>query len=91
MAHFVYIILSLKDGSYYKGYSLDPLFRLLQHNKGESTYTKNKLPWQLVYIEEQIDKRSALIREKALKKYCHLQIEKLIVSEKNIINNFMKL
>ena len=91
MAHFVYIILSLKDGSYYKGYSLDPLLRLLQHNSGKSTYTKNKMPWQLIYIEQHLDKRSALIREKALKKYSHIQIEKLIISGKNILENFMKL
>ncbi len=90
MEHFVYIILSLKDSSYYKGYTLNPMQRLLQHNRGESTYTKTKLPWQLVYVEEQIDKRAALIREKALKKYSHLQIEKLIVSDKNIIGNFIK-
>ena len=90
MGHFVYIILSLKDGSYYKGYTLDPLQRLLHHNNGESTYTKNKLPWQLIYIEQQMDKHGALIREKVLKKYSHLQIEKLIISDKNLIKNFIK-
>ena len=88
MGYFVYIIKSEKDGSYYKGFSENPLDRLLQHNAGLSIYTARKVPWNLMYVEELADKRSALIREKALKKYSHLQIEKLIVSDRNIVDDF---
>ncbi|MCA6498232.1 MAG: GIY-YIG nuclease family protein, partial [Chitinophagaceae bacterium] len=31
MAHYVYIIESVQDGTFYKGYSQDPLKRLQQH------------------------------------------------------------
>jgi putative endonuclease len=85
MGFYVYIIQSEIDKSYYKGYSEQPKIRLLQHNNGESRYTANKRPWQLVYVEECNSKREALIREKVLKKYSHHQIETLVKSSKNIL------
>ena len=88
MPYYVYIIKSQLDSSYYKGYSEEPLVRLKRHNQGESNYTRNKVPWQLVYIEELPTKRDALIREKALKKYSHLQIEQLILTSKNIVSTY---
>jgi putative endonuclease len=86
MVFYVYIIQSKADGSYYKGFSEQPMARLAQHNNGESEYTRNKMPWLLAYVEELSSKKEALIREKALKKYSHQQIERLIGSPKNIIN-----
>jgi putative endonuclease len=88
MPFYVYIIQSAQDGSYYKGFSEDPSARLIQHNNGESEYTSRKTPWQLVYVEELASKKDALIREKALKKYSHGQIQQLILSGKNIISRF---
>ena len=88
MSHYVYIIQSESDKSYYKGYSMNPAIRLVRHNNKESVYTSGKTPWQLVYVEECGDKRSALIREKAIKKYSHAQIEILIRSAKNIVHLF---
>jgi putative endonuclease len=73
MPFYVYIIQSEADLSYYKGFSENPLGRLLQHNNGDCTYTSGKLPWKLVYVEQCLTKREALIREKALKKYSHAQ------------------
>ncbi|SKA16256.1 GIY-YIG nuclease family protein, partial [Sediminibacterium ginsengisoli] len=81
----VYIIQSRADGSFYKGFSEDPLRRLVQHNNGESHYTSAKIPWTLVYVELLPTKKDALIREKALKKYSHMQIKNLILSDKNIV------
>jgi putative endonuclease len=75
MPFYVYIIQSGKDQSFYKGFSEQPLIRLLQHNNGECNYTSLKLPWRLIYVEELLTKKEALIREKALKKYSHAQIE----------------
>jgi putative endonuclease len=86
MGFFVYIIRSDFDHSYYKGFSERPFDRLIEHNSGMSNYTSNKIPWQLVYVEELVSKREALIREKALKKFSHQQIEKLILSTKNTLN-----
>ena len=61
MKFFVYIIQSLVDNSYYKGFSLDPYSRLDQHNLGESNYTSNKVPWKLVCLLSFDTKREALL------------------------------
>ena len=86
MAYFVYIIRSNVDDTYYKGFSENPLNRLLQHNNCESHFTSAKVPWQLVFVQELPSKKDALIREKALKKYSHAQIKILINSTKNIVH-----
>ena len=85
MPFFVYIIQSQADHSFYKGFSEDVFKRLEQHNAGESSYTSNKLPWELVYYEELADKRTALIREKNLKKADRSRIIALINSNKNLL------
>jgi putative endonuclease len=69
MSHYVYIIQSLIDFSFYKGYSADPVKRLKQHNEGDCHYSSTKTPWKLVYVELCNSKSEALKREKALKKY----------------------
>jgi len=46
------------------------------------------MPWQLVYVEEVLTKTEALKREKALKKYSHLQIQQLINGARNIAGQF---
>jgi putative endonuclease len=56
MAYYVYIIESQVDGSYYKGYSENPRLRLIQHNNKESDYTSHKVPWILIYVEENASK-----------------------------------
>jgi len=88
MSYFVYIIQSDRDSSYYKGFSEIPVARLSQHNSGERSFTSAKTPWRLVHVEEQPSKKDALIREKALKKYSHTQILRLIESSKNIVSRF---
>jgi len=67
MAYFVYIIESLKDGTYYVGSTQNLTERLERHNQGRSTYTKGKRPWKLLYSEEHPDRSSASIREKEIK------------------------
>ena len=85
MRYFVYIIFSSKNNLYYKGFTSNPKHRLIEHNKGRSRYTKGKGPWEMTYLEEFPDKKSALIREKQLKRYNHQYIQKLIKSDKNIL------
>ena len=85
MAHYVYILQSEKDQSYYKGYTTDFVRRLGQHNNGESEYTSHKIPWKLVYAEELYTKRAALIREKNLKKAARERVEAIILSKKNLL------
>jgi putative endonuclease len=67
MAYFVYIIESLKDGTYYVGSTQNLTERLERHNQGRSTYTKGKTPWKLLYSEKHPDRSAASIREKEIK------------------------
>jgi putative endonuclease len=57
-------ILECSDGTFYTGWTNDPERRMAQHNKGKGArYTKTRRPVKMVYLEEQIDKRTALKRE----------------------------
>jgi len=68
MAHYLYIIQSLADGSYYVGSTQDVDNRVERHNQGRSQYTKSKRPWQLVHFEECSNKSDAIKRENQIKK-----------------------
>ena len=85
MKYYVYIIQSLADNSYYKGYSLDPYTRLKHHNLGESTFTSQKIPWKVVCVLVFDSKKEALIKEKKLKKYSTISLVALINSNQNIL------
>jgi putative endonuclease len=67
MPHFVYILKSQKDGSYYAGSTQDVADRLKRHNQGRSKYTKSKRPWDLIYVEEYPDRSAATKREREIK------------------------
>jgi putative endonuclease len=67
ISHFLYILRSLKDGSYYVGTTQDITERLRRHNQGRSVYTKGRGPWELVFSEEHPDRPSALRREREIK------------------------
>ena len=86
MAWYVYMIQSEVDGTYYKGSSEDPFHRLIEHNSGLSTYTSNKRPWRLVYVEELPSKKDIMIREKKLKRGNSDYFLQLIGGDKNILN-----
>ncbi|AXY75402.1 GIY-YIG nuclease family protein [Paraflavitalea soli] len=88
MAFYVYIIQSKVDESFYKGFSEDPLKRLLQHNAGETSSTRYLAPWKLVYVEAMASKTEALIREKNLKKATRERIYALLTHSKNIVAQF---
>jgi putative endonuclease len=67
MAYFVYILKSLKDGSYYIGHTGNLEERVDRHNQGRSQYTSGKLPWKLIYHEVFDSKREAIRREREIK------------------------
>jgi putative endonuclease len=80
MAFFCYM-LECADGSYYTGWTTDPARRERQHNRGVGArYTRTHCPVRLVYIEPQADRRSAMLRELALKRLTHAQ--KRVLAEK---------
>ena len=68
MVYFVYILQSLKDGSYYVGSTQNLDERINRHNGGRSKYTKAKKPWELVFREKHPDRSSAMKREAKIKR-----------------------
>jgi len=73
------------DGTFYKGVSENFLQRFEAHNAGLSAYTSHKRPWKLVYVECHQSKKSALIRERKLKKCKPAYFEWLINQPTNIL------
>lgn len=67
MFYYTYILKSKKDGKIYTGSTNDLRKRLEQHNKGLSTYTKNKGPFKIIYYEACLDEDKARSRERYLK------------------------
>ena len=77
-AHYVYL-LRCRDGSYYCGYSTDPVRRSAVHNSGKGAkYTRSRLPVELVYTEACPTREAALSREWHLKRLSHREKEALI-------------
>lgn len=64
---FVYVLKSLKNGSHYTGSTNDTERRLYEHNIGQTTYTKNAGPFELVYKETYNTSLEAKQRERFLK------------------------
>ena len=89
MPHYVYIIQSEADNSFYKGYTEQPLKRLAQHNAGEMNYSSKKMPWKLVGLLIFDTKQAALIAEKKLKKYDHQRLLALINSDRNRLQEYL--
>lgn len=65
--HYVYIIQSKKDNSYYTGSTSDLKNRIKEHNKGRATYTSTKMDYSLAWYCAFGDKKKALNFEKYLK------------------------
>ena len=69
MPHFVYILKSLKDKSYYIGQTKNIQARLIKHNTGQSRFTKKKLPYKIIYVKSYKTRKEAIKREKEIKLY----------------------
>lgn len=63
----MYILQSEISGRYYIGSTDNLEKRLIRHNKGNSKYTKNKGPFEIVYKEEFQTRPEAKKREYYLK------------------------
>jgi len=64
---YVYILRSIKNGSYYIGYTRDLVKRIAQHNSGLSQATKPFKPYELIAYEAFLDEKDAKCREIYLK------------------------
>ena len=68
MKGFVYILFSQKLNKYYIGSTNDIPRRLYEHNIGHSIFTKNGIPWELVFSQEYDTLLLARTEERRLKK-----------------------
>jgi putative endonuclease len=67
MAHYLYILKSLKDERLYTGCTANVPERIRNHNRGGTPSTRHRRPFQLIYVEEYPDRTTALARERELK------------------------
>lgn len=67
--YYTYVLLSLKDGKKYTGYTSDLSLRFEAHSSGKVKSTKHRRPLKLLYFEGCLSKEDAIKREKYLKTY----------------------
>ena len=65
--HYVYILMSQKDGNLYIGYTNDLKSRFAKHNAGKVQATSYRLPLKLIYYEAYLDEWDAREKEKYFK------------------------
>ena len=77
---YVYILKSSSNGRLYIGYTNDLRRRFVEHQKGQSVYTKHRGPWQLAYYEAYACENDARKREIKLKQFkgAYAQLKKRI-------------
>ncbi|HAS80755.1 MAG: Excinuclease ABC C subunit domain protein [Candidatus Nomurabacteria bacterium GW2011_GWE1_32_28] len=64
----IYVLRSLKNGKRYVGFtSKSTKERLMEHNSGKNSFTRQNKPFMLIYSEEYKTKIEAMKREKFLK------------------------
>lgn len=79
---YVYLLQSRLDGTYYVGWTTDPVRRLVEHNEGQSFSTRRKRPWRLLGVEAHPTSEAAKRYERSLKRSPH----KLAVFKKRVLN-----
>ena len=84
MAHYLYILRSLKDGRLYVGETRDVRRRLVKHNAGLVQSTRHRRPLELVAARRFPDRRAALTYERFLKTL-EGSTEKRILVEQGVI------
>ncbi len=65
----VYILQSTIDSKYYIGVTRDLTKRIQEHNQGKTRSLRNRIPLNLVYSEDYLDRHEAYIRERQIKSY----------------------
>ena len=56
--------------------------RIIEHNGGESSFTKKYMPWKIIYTKECADLHEARLREKYLKTCAGRKFVKKIMENK---------
>lgn len=77
--HYAYL-LWCADGSYYAGYTVDPVRRFGAHRRGRaSRYTRGRGPYRLVAVWRCPTQNAALVLERVLKRLSHTAKHRLAV------------
>ena len=66
--YYVYILYSEKCDRFYVGYSADVVQRLIRHNSGMVTATKNCRPYEIVATKSFSTEKEARVEEARIKK-----------------------
>lgn len=84
-------ILKCADGSYYTGHTTNLELRIRQHESGEgSSWTKNRLPIELVFSQEMANKDEAFSAETQLKGWSRAKKEALINNKFDLLKALAK-
>lgn len=69
--YYVYGLYNRKQNKIYIGQTSNVEKRLQEHNKKRGNHFTSKVEgeWELIYKEEAVDRKAALVREKQLKSY----------------------
>lgn len=88
--NWVYII-RCEDGSYYTGWSTDPVHRFHVHKAGKGVkYTRSHHPIALVYAQCYDTKKKAMAQEYAVKQKTHKEKEKLMESMPDDVEQYVR-
>ena len=84
-------ILKCSDDSHYTGHTTNIIERIILHNTGRgSTWTRDRLPIQLVYLRRFSSKRQAYQAEKQIKRWSRAKKEALIKNEIDLLKYLAK-
>lgn len=84
-------MLECADGTFYTGWTTDPVRRTKAHNAGRGArYTRSRRPVQLVFIEAEDTKSIALKRERAIKSMTRTKKRRLIDGAVRRLRRFKK-
>ncbi len=67
MKYITYILLNFLGTKTYVGHTKDIENRLIEHNNGNSKYTKRYKPWKVIYSEAFITEKESIVKEKYFK------------------------
>lgn len=81
MFHYVYLLQSESDASYYIGYTQNLKRRIKEHNNGLNFSTKHSRPWKLIFFEGYRNNLDAKRREKYLKTSQGARLLKRMIKE----------
>ena len=84
LKYFLYALRSIPTGKHYLGIAADVERRLYEHNTKTGRWMSSYKPWELVAVEEYLDRASASQRERFLKSRAGMVARKELYGEGKI-------